>query len=98
MVLRKVLCGVAAVSLGWLVALGACVSAAEKPNGKKADASSARPVVVYTDPAWVKAASRPSPASKPSSRPVDGIDHVVIISIDGCRPDVLLRNNTPNIK
>jgi arylsulfatase A-like enzyme len=95
MIVRKLVCGVAALSLAWLVALGACVSAAEKPNAKKSD--TAKATITFADPAWVKAASRPTPASKPSSRPVEAIDHVVIISIDGCRPDILLRNNTPNI-
>jgi predicted AlkP superfamily pyrophosphatase or phosphodiesterase len=32
-----------------------------------------------------------------TSRPVPGIDHVLIISVDGLRPDVLLRADTPNL-
>jgi hypothetical protein len=32
-----------------------------------------------------------------TSRPVAGIDHVLIISVDGLRPDVLLRADTPNM-
>jgi hypothetical protein len=32
-----------------------------------------------------------------TTRPVEGIDHVLIISVDGLRPDVLLRADTPNI-
>jgi predicted AlkP superfamily pyrophosphatase or phosphodiesterase len=33
--------------------------------------------------------------TQPTTRPIPAIDHVVIISIDGCRPDLLLRANTP---
>jgi len=32
-----------------------------------------------------------------TTRPVPGIDHVLIISVDGLRPDVLLRADTPNM-
>jgi arylsulfatase A-like enzyme len=43
----------------------------------------------------------PSPAThaavKPMSRPVPAISRVLIISIDGCRPDLIARANTPNI-
>lgn len=31
-------------------------------------------------------------------RPIPQIDHVVLISIDGCRPDVLLRVKAPNVR
>jgi arylsulfatase A-like enzyme len=34
-------------------------------------------------------------AAAQSARPVPAITHVVIISIDGCRPDLLLRADTP---
>ncbi len=40
--------------------------------------------------------SAPAQADKPA-RPVPAITHIVIISIDGCRPDVLLRADTPVI-
>jgi arylsulfatase A-like enzyme len=32
-----------------------------------------------------------------TARPVNGVDHVLIISVDGLRPDVLLRAETPNM-
>src|SRR3984957_18562051 len=34
-------------------------------------------------------------AGLPTTRPIPAIDRVLIISIDGCRPDLLLRANTP---
>ncbi len=36
-------------------------------------------------------------AAEPTTRPVAAITHAVVISIDGLRPDVLLRSNTPVI-
>ena len=42
------------------------------------------------------AARAQAQAEKPA-RPVPAITHIVIISIDGCRPDVLLRADTPVI-
>ena len=33
--------------------------------------------------------------ARPDHRPVPAITHVVVISIDGCRPDLLLRGDTP---
>jgi predicted AlkP superfamily pyrophosphatase or phosphodiesterase len=38
-----------------------------------------------------------APLSAQTTRPVPGIDRVLIISVDGLRPDVLLRANTPNM-
>jgi predicted AlkP superfamily pyrophosphatase or phosphodiesterase len=35
------------------------------------------------------------PSAAQTTRPVPGLDRVLIISIDGCRPDLLLRANTP---
>ncbi len=35
--------------------------------------------------------------SAPATRPVPAIERVLIFSIDGCRPDMLLRCNTPRI-
>jgi predicted AlkP superfamily pyrophosphatase or phosphodiesterase len=37
-------------------------------------------------------------SSQPATRPVAAITHAVVISIDGCRPDVLLRSDIPNIR
>src|SRR5438067_2024047 len=37
------------------------------------------------------------PADKPAKRPVPAIEHVVIVSIDGGRPDILLLADTPNV-
>ncbi len=34
-------------------------------------------------------------AAVPADRPVPAITHVVIISLDGCRPDLVLRGDTP---
>ena len=36
-------------------------------------------------------------AAEPTTRPVPAIERAVVISIDGCRPDVLLRAKTPNV-
>jgi predicted AlkP superfamily pyrophosphatase or phosphodiesterase len=36
-------------------------------------------------------------AAKPTTRPVDAIERVVVISVDGLRPDLLARAYTPNI-
>jgi predicted AlkP superfamily pyrophosphatase or phosphodiesterase len=38
-----------------------------------------------------------SPLLAQTSRPVPGIEHVLIISVDGLRPDVLLRADAPNM-
>src|SRR5438105_2434135 len=38
-----------------------------------------------------------APAKDPPPRPIPEIERAVVISIDGCRPDVLLRANTPNV-
>jgi hypothetical protein len=89
--LRRALCG--SIGLGLTAAL--VVGALGAAGDAKKDKPAADP---FPDPAWVKAATRPAPASKPASRPVADVDHVVIISIDGCRPDVLLRNETKNVK
>src|SRR4051794_18280556 len=37
------------------------------------------------------------PTSRPA-RPVPEIERALLISIDGCRPDLLLRANTPNVR
>lgn len=52
------------------------------------------------------AAAPDAPTTKPTAewpawaggRPVPAIKHAIIISIDGCRPDVLLRANTPSVR
>src|SRR5690242_8821085 len=41
-------------------------------------------------------AAEPAPTTKPQ-RPIPEAEHVLLISIDGCRPDVLLRAKTPNV-
>src|SRR6476660_1162779 len=41
-------------------------------------------------------AAEPAPTTKPQ-RPIPESEHVLLISIDGCRPDVLLRAKTPNV-
>jgi len=42
-------------------------------------------------------AARFAAAAEPTTRPVAAITHAVVISVDGLRPDVLLRSNTPNM-
>lgn len=37
-------------------------------------------------------------ASRPTARPVPEIERVMVVSLDGCRPDVLLRANCPTIR
>jgi hypothetical protein len=96
------------IVLGALLATGLAVAAAApgktdagKPGSPQRAAAAARAATApdpFPDPAWVKSATRPTAASQPAKPPVTGVDHVVIISIDGCRPDVLLRNDTKNIK
>ena len=45
------------------------------------------------------AAARDSAASEArTAKPVAAVEHVVIISVDGLRPDVMLRAKTPNIR
>jgi hypothetical protein len=51
----------------------------------------------FADPPWVKQVATTRPASRPAALAVPGVDHVVLISLDGCRPDVLLRNDAPAI-
>lgn len=41
-------------------------------------------------------AAETQPTTKPQ-RPIPEVDHVLLISVDGCRPDVLLRAKTPNV-
>jgi predicted AlkP superfamily pyrophosphatase or phosphodiesterase len=43
----------------------------------------------------VVGAAQAEPA--PTTRPVAAITHALVISIDGCRPDLLLRADTPNL-
>lgn len=53
---------------------------------------------LFLSTAWciAGAATRPAQAGLPQ-RPVAAITHVMIVSIDGCRPDLLLRADTPTI-
>lgn len=39
-----------------------------------------------------------APLSAQTTKPIPGVDRVLIFSIDGCRPDVMLRADTPNIR
>lgn len=42
--------------------------------------------------------TRPSgEASGPTSRPIPAIERALVVSVDGLRPDMLLRSNTPNM-
>src|SRR5690242_12951225 len=41
--------------------------------------------------------SFPALAAKPTTRPVDAVERVVVISVDGLRPDLLARAYTPNL-
>ena len=44
--------------------------------------------------------SAPASGSDPvrTAKPVPGVDHALIISVDGLRPDVMLRARTPNLR
>lgn len=88
-------------ALGLCAVLGVNLSArsAEKASSSAEKAAKAEPDP-FAPPAWVRAASRPSalPVSRPTSRPIAKVDHVVIISIDGCRPDLLLRCDAPTLR
>ena len=91
-------------AFGWcataLCATGVWVAAARAadPTMTPVPATTKAAADPFAPPAWVRSATRPSgrPA-KPGPRPVDGVDHVVLISVDGCRPDLLLRGDTPNL-
>lgn len=37
-------------------------------------------------------------AAKPATRPVAAVEHVMVVSIDGCRPDLLLRGDCPTVR
>jgi hypothetical protein len=74
------------------------VRAADKPV-----AVEAKPTTTLTDaekfppPKWVKDAEKLKPASRPATRPIMAVERVMIISIDGLRPDLLLRGDMPNL-
>ena len=87
--------------LSWVAALVVACAAAVAP------AQTTRSVVAHTTPPTTAPAgttaktfaptTEPDHAltALPADRPVPAITHVVIISIDGCRPDLLLRGDTP---
>src|SRR5688572_28312028 len=50
-------------------------------------------VAADTPRAWAAAAPK-----RPATRPISGVRHLIIISCDGMRPDVLLRAETPNFR
>jgi hypothetical protein len=52
--------------------------------------------LVAATAAAAAAAAETEPTTKPQ-RPVPEIEHALLISIDGCRPDILLRAKTPNV-
>jgi hypothetical protein len=75
--------------------------------------STAREAALATQPAWLRpaatqpssaalSATRPSPhvrpSVKPGKKPVEAIKHVLVVSIDGLRPDLLLLANAPNAR
>src|SRR5436305_3526313 len=40
----------------------------------------------------------PSVPAKMPAKPLPAVSHMIVISADGCRPDVLLRAHTPNVR
>src|SRR5690349_17292488 len=75
--------------------------------------SAEREAILATQPSWLRpgpsqqtsaarAATRPSPhtqpATQPGKRPVEAIRHVLVLSIDGLRPDLLLLADAPNAR
>ena len=75
--------------------------------------SAEREKILATQPSWLRpaatqpsaaalSASRPSqhvkPAAKPGKKPIEAIEHVLVVSIDGLRPDLLLLANTPHAR
>ncbi|QOV91938.1 alkaline phosphatase family protein [Humisphaera borealis] len=78
-------------------------------KGKSSTAE--REALLATQPAWLRppttqaseqAATRPSPHTRPAAtpgvRPVAAIQHVLVVSIDGLRPDLLLLADAPNAR
>jgi predicted AlkP superfamily pyrophosphatase or phosphodiesterase len=64
-----------------------------------------RPFVLFTltalpllAPAVPAAAQASSPQAAAPAKPIPAVEHVIIISVDGLRPDVLLRARTPNVR
>lgn len=69
------------------------------PAAWAADAKpAARPEPPASAPAWVKESARGIKPTEPGDRPIGAVDHVVVISIDGARPDLLLRGDAPNLR
>jgi arylsulfatase A-like enzyme len=71
------------------------VSAAVLLLALTASAQTTRPAA---EPSETNPTSVPSTLPMgPTTRPVEAIHHAIVISVDGLRPDVLLRANTPNM-
>jgi arylsulfatase A-like enzyme len=47
---------------------------------------------------WLGSCSSPTPQEQPKPKDAPKVERVIIISVDGCRPDVMLRANCPNIR
>jgi hypothetical protein len=75
--------------------------------------SAEREAVLATQPSWLRpaatqpsaaalSATRPSqhvkPAAKPGKRPIDAVRHVLVVSVDGLRPDLMLLADCPNAR
>jgi len=100
--MRRVGMGLLATGL-----IGATVATAQAPSkvtsgtgaGRAAESESAPDLAAkYPPPKWVTESATLKPGKKPATRPVPGVERVMIISIDGCRPDLLLRADTPNLR
>lgn len=76
-----------------------CLAAA--PRAADAAASAAPATQPNTTQASTRPAEPPSPfirpKAQPTSRPVEQIRHVLVVSIDGLRPDLMLLGDTPNL-
>ncbi|QOV90512.1 alkaline phosphatase family protein [Humisphaera borealis] len=90
----RIRCSVMLLCLTGLT-VAVAVAADKSPASKtKVDAGEAEK---FPKPKWIKEAEALAPTTRPATRPVDGADHVLIVSIDGLRPDIMLRGEMPNV-
>ena len=54
--------------------------------------------LALTAPLAAQEAQEAQDAQPPAAKPIPQIERVLIMSIDGCRPDLLLRANTPHLR
>lgn len=74
------------------------ISADKPPAAKKPVVADAETTVdKFPPPKWVKDAETLKPGTRPATRPIESVKRVLIISIDGMRPDIMLRADMPNL-